>query len=293
MTMKPCLSQGGSNFPLWRRMVSNRAIAPLVLSIHVAAVPSVVLATNWILGYQNALTVANQSTWTPIIASQSILLSTYFAFGAGPMRRRVFWFAIGCLALCLSVVVAYSMLSTFPEPKWLTFVYQLRTNSLWVLIPTVISGLLMMLVRPWFGELRHPSDSQSCLQFSLADLFVVMSFVGVATAWFTHVANIPIQASNASRIADVIPLVPLLQLSLWRVGMAMSATWTLFSTRRWIVGLVLLLALIGIQNRDFSPKSIQHVVYTWAVVLLTLTVFRSNGYRLFCGSRVPAIAAAS
>ena len=280
------------NFPPWRRMVSNRAIIPLVLGAHVAAVPSVVIVTNWILGYQNALTLANQSTWTPIIASQTILLSTYFAFGAGPLRLRVYWFAIGCLAVCLSVVVAYSMLCTFPEPKWLTFVYQLRTISLLVLFPTVISGLLMMLVRPWFGELRHPFDSQSYLQFSLADLFVVMTFVGVATAWFTHVANIPIQASNARRIADIIPIVPLVQRSLWDAAMAMSATWTLFSTRRWIVGLVLLLALIGIQNRDFSTISILHVVYGWAVIVLTLTVFRSNGYRLFCGSRLPAIAAA-
>jgi len=270
-------------------MEVKRIIAALTLVVHIALVPTVVLGTNQILGYQDGLTRANQFTWIPIIGAQSFLLSTYVAFGNGPTCRRLFWFIAGCLGLLLTVVLSYSMLETFPEPKSAVFLSLLRTHSLLFLITPTASGVLMMLLRPWFGEIRHPSSDVSNLQYSLLDIFTIITFVCVATAWFSYVANIFIQSTNANRLADVMPIVPLLQAAVWQSLLVLSVTWLLFSNRYWFFGLGLFLVVAALQVYAVSKNPLWCTAYTWSIVLITLGVFRLGGYRLL--GHLPSVTA--
>lgn len=261
-------------------MEPRGALLSSVVLFHVALVPLVVLGTNLILGYQNALTPSNQMTWTPIISAQSALLSAYLAFGGGPTRRRLLWFIAGCLELLFAVVFAYSLLCDFPEPRWAVFFSQLRTNSLWVVIPPAVSGLLMMFVRPWFGEVRHPSGGESSLGYSVLDVLAVTTLLCASITWFSYVAKIPVEASNAERIADIIPILPLLSSALWRGPLVMTMVWLVFSDRKRLFAVVPFL-LVGVANlHDFSLKTFGLSLYAWVLVLVTLLVFRWAGYRL-------------
>ena len=172
------------------------------------------------------------------------------------------------------------MLFNFPEDMLLMMLPHLRNSSLHIVTPALFAGLLMLFIRPWFGEIRLIDNPVSNLQFTLKDNFLVMTLIGVATAWLNYVANIPLYSLNASRMADIIPIVPLIQTALWYVAMAIPTVWFWFSKRGRTAGLVLMVVVFSLQNRDFLTPSFWRSVYMWSVLLASLAVFRFKGYRL-------------
>jgi hypothetical protein len=263
-----------SDFRLW-----------LIVAVHVCLIPIAIAATLYAYGFENALTLNNQCTWTPIIAAQSILLAMLLAFGSGSLKRRALYFLAGSLALTWMVVWAYSMLSTFPEPKWKTFLLQMRINSLWILLPTWMSAIVLLLVRPFSGGLERRGNADRTHQFSLQDVFIVMTLSAVGVAWFSFVARIPLQAVNAKHVWDVIPLTLLAFAAIERCFGILAIVWLIFSGRpRWIgvLALLALLAWLGV-SRTYpwsDAWAYFYLAFTWTIVLATAIAYRLLGFRL-------------
>lgn len=276
-----------NNQSVMRIRLRSTAFWPrFIIAVHVCLIPIAIVATRYAYGVENALTLRNQHTWTPIVTAQSILLAMYLAFGSGALSRRFLCLCIGSLSLTFLVAWAYSMLSTFPDPKWKTFLLQMRTNSLWILLPAWLSAFALLMLRPFIGGIEPQGDAKRSRQFSLQDAFIVTALVAVATAWFSYVARIEVDASNAKHIYDVIPIVPLASMAL-RNCLGILATVCLAYSRqyRWLGALALLGWLawfIVVQLNSTTslslPVSAIYHAYMWGIVLATVLAYRAIGY---------------
>jgi len=269
-----------------RNAIRSSNLGPwLIVAVQVCFIPIAIAATRYAYGFENALTLNNQRTWTPIAAAQCTLLAMQLAFGSGSLKRRTLYFLAGSLALTWMVVWAYSMLNTFPEPKWKTFVLQMRFNSLWILMPTWLSAIVLLAMRPLTGGLQRQISSQRTQQFSLQDIFIIMTLAAVGAAWFSYVARIPLQFINAKRVADVIPLVPLVSSAVDRSLGILAVVWFVFARRhRWLGAVALLgwVAWLSV-SKSFQwsdPWTWFYLAYTWSIVLATALAYRLLGFRL-------------
>jgi len=273
----------------------RQQVVLLVVAIHLAIVPLVVWLTNQLQGFQNALTLSNQATWVPIHNAHACLLGLYFGLGHSTLRRRAFLFAVGCTVLCISRVLAQAMLATFPAPMWLAFVRNMLLGSLIMLVPTFFIAGVMLLLRPLLGELRHAAATKSNVQFALKELFLLATLVCLAATWFAYVARLPLSGDSEKRNIDFVPVVPH---SLWAMRLAfgtIASTWLMFSQRAWWIGLAALSTLLAYEwiGLVAMPDLLAHEqassmphwefsqsAYGWAVVLVTMLIFRLLGYRL-------------
>jgi hypothetical protein len=159
-------------------------------------------------------------------------------------------------------------------------------------MPTALSGLIVLLCRPWFGELRRAGDTTEHLRFTLLDALSITTLAGASTAWFSYVANIPLVAANANVVSDVIPIQPLLLSALWSAAMSLTVTWMMFSCRLWYLGFVAFAIVLALRSRTIEPSSLWLVAYWWCIALITLTMFRYYGYRLMRAGMLPTSDAA-
>ena len=135
-----------SRTPLFRWTV----IAATVVT-HCALVPVAIGITLKLYGFENALTIHNQTIWTPIINAQSILLVIFVAFGSRNAVVRSGLFSLGLLYVLASLVWARSMLHDFGPDPVRTWIVQLQVTSISLLLPALAAAITLVPLRGIFG----------------------------------------------------------------------------------------------------------------------------------------------
>jgi nitrate reductase gamma subunit len=258
----------------WSTTTHSIAVLAIVVA-HCALVPIAISLTLRVLGFENALTIRNQITWTPIVGAQCSLLALYLGFGAGHAYLRGSLFAAGITYVLLSVVWANSMLCMFPDPKFHVWLAQIRGYSLSFVLPTFLAGIALIPFRLLLGTARG-QQSPSKNQFRIADLLVVTFLVAAILGWYQYAMDDQLRQA---------------------IDIRNSATWTVFNaagavgclllvlSRKWwwIGGIVFIISLLAqyfdSRNGGWSVGRL-HVAYSWGIVIMTLTPFRLLGVRL-------------
>ena len=253
------------------------AVIVAIVLAHLAILPIAITATFYAYGFENALTIRNQTTWTPIICAQSTLLVLYLGFGAGRPYLRGGLFCVGILYVLMNVVWAYSRLCSFPSPVIATWIGQAKTTSIWLLLPALVSGLALLPMRAVLGSVRlEPSEAQN--GFRITDMFVITFLIAAVLGWYQFVMTdqlrraIDVRSLAISAGFDV-PcglgcLLLVLSRSWWWLGAIIFAASIVSLRTYWL----------GSANAGFMSWTV--ILYPWAIVTATLLGYRVVGYRL-------------
>lgn len=254
---------------------TRRAIIGGLVLVHCALVPIAIYSTLQWYGFANGLTLENQQTWTPIIGAQSSLLVLYFVFGSGSAYWRGVLFFVGITYVMMSVVWAYSKLSYFPEPVLHTWIMVIRSTSIWLLLPALSTGIILLPLRGALGSVQVDAEKRA-IQFRIADMLATTFLVAFVLAWYKLAITQPLrEAINFKQLA--------LSHSL-NTAASIGCFLMVLCRRWWSIGcIVFIVSLIAgplyALAMDF-PISWRFATYPWVIIVTTLGMFRWLGYRL-------------
>jgi hypothetical protein len=254
-----------------------RIFLAALIFIHGALVPVAIAVTLAVFGFEDDLTIENQQTWTPIIGAQVSLLAVYFVFGSGNAYQRFALFLLGLMYVLASVVWAYSMLTSFPDPQYRVWIEELRATSIWLVLPAVSMGVALIPFRLLLGSIgRRNSEVPNVNQFRIADLLALMLLVAVAISWYRLVVS--------EQLRQMIDLEDTgISAALGALG-AVGGAHLLLSQRHAWIGLVAvgtsLLAIYWIYGTVGWGLEWRPTAYHWTVFVATLYLVRAADYRL-------------
>ena len=267
---------GNEEYAVEEQIAPRRTVV-LILLAHVCLVPTAVLGTRLALGFEDALTLANQSTWVPIILAQSSMLCLYLGLGTGKPLSRLTLFFGGMSFVMASVIWARSMLVNIPDFSFI--VADLRTISVWLLLPQLCVAATLLPVKALIGHI-HAGDlpRSEKPQFHIRDLVGVTCLVAVGLGWF--------RTATTQGLTSVIDYTGLpFEIAAESAGLTGAAI-LLFAAKWRSIGLFVVAAAAVTQAMIHQPAGFTawiFVAYNWFVVLTTLFVFRAAGYRLTGG----------
>ena len=256
-------------------------MAAAIVLIQCLLVPFAVCMILSLDGSEKGLwTTARQLPWTPIVSAQSSLLAVYLGFAADSLYRRVGLSIVGTIYVTISVVWAYSMLST-SDLDLHTVLGHIQLASITVLLPTLSAGVVLMPFRRLLGTVQSEAVAGPS-QYRIADLLVVISLIAAVLGLSRFVSDHP-----------AFMLRSMVSYHLLQTAAAVGCLLLVLSQRRWwIGGLIVTLALLVqciIFRGELRFSWHEHAVrlaYAWGVVIIALIGFRIGGMRL-CRRRSP------
>ncbi len=261
------------------------AVIIAILLLHLVAIPIAISATLLAYGFEDSLTLRNQSTWIPIVNAQSTLLLLYLAFGAGRPYIRGGLFCVGITCVLINVVWAYSRLSHFSPPAIDAWIRTAKTTSIWLILPALASGTSLLPMRAVIGAVQLvPDATQTQVRFRIADLFLVTLLVAAILAWYQFVMT-----DQLRRVIDVRLLATAAG---FNIASGVGCLLFVFSRSWWWLGAIVFFASIVSSYTYWLnlPKafsiSFTELLYPWVVVIATLLVYRVVGYQLHRPARI-------